>query len=99
MDRRHRGTPRSERLPAAVVRDLYKVWRRALVSPGAGWTEGLPIAVVTREDSNLVSEHKHIYEVKDYGSNSYAECECGHKFNRGNGVVIGSRRRIELEIA
>lgn len=49
--------------------------------------------------SNQVSEHQHAYEVMGSGSSCWAECACGHKLNRGNGVVVGSRQKIEREIA
>lgn len=43
--------------------------------------------------SNLASNHQHVYEIKG-GRICYAECACGHKFNRGNGVVCGSRAKV-----
>jgi len=48
--------------------------------------------------SNLVSEHQHVYEIKG-GPTFWAECACGEKFNRGNGVVCGSRAKVLAAIA
>jgi hypothetical protein len=42
--------------------------------------------------SNLVS-HQHVYEIKG-GPTFWAQCECGDKFNRGNGAVCGSRVKV-----
>lgn len=45
------------------------------------------------------AEHQHAYEAKGSGSSCWAECACGEKLNRGNGVVVGSRQKIEAAIA
>jgi hypothetical protein len=44
------------------------------------------------------SDHQHVYEVKGTGSSCWAECECGHKLNRGGGAVVGSARMVEAAI-
>jgi hypothetical protein len=40
------------------------------------------------------SIHEHLYELKG-GPMFWAECECGEKLNRGNGVLCGSRGKME----
>ena len=47
------------------------------------------------ETPNQISEHQHTYEIKGSGLSCLAECACGEKLNRGNGVVVGSRNKIE----
>jgi hypothetical protein len=42
--------------------------------------------------------HVHRYEPKGRFM-WWAECACGEKLNHRNGVVIGSRRKIERELA
>jgi hypothetical protein len=44
------------------------------------------------------SPHVHVYKPKG-GFVWWAECECGEKLNRGNGVVVGSRQKLERELA
>jgi hypothetical protein len=58
-------------------------------------------------DRAEVSDHQHVYQVKGSGSSCWAECVlvvkvgvgmytvCGHKLNRGNGVVVGSHKTVE----
>lgn len=41
--------------------------------------------------------HEHVYELKG-GPTWWAECECGEKFNRGNGVVCGSRDKVKAAL-
>lgn len=46
---------------------------------------------------NSSSDHEHRYELKG-GPTWWAECACGEKFNRGNGVVVGSRAKVEAAL-
>jgi hypothetical protein len=44
------------------------------------------------------SPHVHRYEPKGRFI-WWAECACGEKLNHGSGVVVGSRRKIDRELA
>ena len=45
----------------------------------------------------MTDHHQHAYELKG-GPIFYAECECGKKFSRGNGVVVGSRQKVQAAL-
>jgi hypothetical protein len=45
------------------------------------------------------AQHLHRFEVAGGPQIFYAECACGHKLTRGNGVICGSRQKIERELA
>lgn len=55
--------------------------------------EKLPVTETPQQ-----SPHVHVYKPKG-GFVWWAECECGEKLNRGNGVVVGSRQKLERELA
>jgi hypothetical protein len=48
------------------------------------------------ETTNLIP-HEHVYELRG-GPTFYAECACGEKLNRGNGVVCGSRAKVQAAL-
>jgi hypothetical protein len=49
-------------------------------------------------DDSQQMAHVHRYEIKG-GPTCWAECACGKKFSRGNGVVAGSRQKLERALA
>lgn len=51
-----------------------------------------------QSNRNSSSDHTHVFELCG-GPTYWAECACGLKFNRGNGVVCGSRRTVEAALA
>lgn len=52
---------------------------------------------MTADKRQSSSDHEHRYELKG-GPTWWAECACGEKFNRGNGVVVGSRAKVEAAL-
>lgn len=46
---------------------------------------------------NSSSAHDHRYELKG-GPTFWAECACGEKFSRGEGVVVGGRAKVQAAL-
>jgi hypothetical protein len=43
--------------------------------------------------------HEHVWRIMGNGPTYWAECStCGEKLNRGNGVIVGSRHKVEAAL-